>query len=165
MVRSLRSYQLMERIVMLLGLVVPYFLTWSWMFWTDRTAWFWQQTLSSIQFDFGLRIPDALQDRAAMGLLAFILLTLLFNISAFYFKRLMQVQKYITGLFYLILTALVAMLVFRQPFQWQYLLMAPAMGVLTGIIFNDLRNRLMAEVLHLLLLAGLFFVLFNPQLF
>jgi hypothetical protein len=152
---SLRSLRLRELLVWLIGCWVPGFLGWLWSFWFDRGGAFRRVHLYELfqLCDFNFASPSlALQ--LQLALLGLILLVILLSYGTYYFKKLMQVQKLINILYWLIFATIVIWLFRHQPNIEHALLAAKTAGIFLGMSLQQLRNRLLAELFFFLLLIG-----------
>jgi hypothetical protein len=95
--------------------------------------------------------------------LVLLLLVFLFGLSTYYQRKLIQAQKAVTTLYWVLLTGGLLIL-FRSEWHWEhFLLPAAAAGIFLAFSFQGIRNRLVAEMLHLALLGLLFFIQIFPS--
>jgi hypothetical protein len=157
---SLRTFRLRELCVWLVGCWTPGFLGWLRAFWYDRGGEFRQMHLYDVfQFcDFNFSQVNLLL-QLEMGLLGLLLLIVLLSFSVYYFKKLMQAQKLINILYWIIFATLLTWLFRDTPNLEHALLAATPVGLLLGMSFRHIRNLLIAEVLFfsLLLAAAMLF--------
>jgi len=162
-VTVMRSFNLREQLVFLTGAVVPLFLAWLWYFWDDRGNEF-----RSLQFGeiFQLYRFNATFDTRMIlksAFLTLLLLVFLSGLSTYFQRKLIQTQKAITTLYWVLITGGLLMLL-RSEWRWEhFLLPAAAAGIFLAFSFQGIRNRLLAEILHLALLAMLFFIQIFPS--
>lgn len=148
----LRAFSLQERLMVVMGALVPYILVGVYVFWNDQWSVFVQQQLvdSIALFDFRNE-PDVVSVLKIVFVDIFLVIAI-FSYSLYMFKKNIQVQKKISvlywGLFFAAFT-----LCFQAGIQLDHLLvLAVPLGMLISINFTSLPSR-WAEVLHLLILA------------
>lgn len=160
----LRAVKLREYLMFLSGALVPYLLLATTLFWYDRLPdlWLWQFRQS---FDFGaLRIPQDGWLYAKLGVFTLGLIVVLLSLNVYYFKKTMQVQKKVSILYWVLFLAGITLL-FQSGIQLDHLLLLSIpFGILLALSFTTL-ERGIAEVLHLILLAGALFFQFWKYLF
>jgi hypothetical protein len=163
-IRIWRSYALRERIVLLTGVVVAYFLAFTGFFWFDKGNWFWETQLSGWRNGWGVFLPSPVDQWAGKGLLMFLLLFVALNIQAFYKKRLIQEQKFVGTLLWF--WAMAVLIFVAKPVwpQAHWALAAFPMAVLTALRFQEIRNFALAEAMHMLMLILLYISLFSEHL-
>jgi Family of unknown function (DUF6427) len=150
---SLRSFSFREQAVFLCGAFVPGFLGWVACFWFDKGYWFRHIHFWGLfqYFDFSMPFNIAMQ--AASGWIGLLLLWVLLGYGRYMSKKLIQIQKYINALYWLIAVGGLSLLLRTKPDTVHLLLIAPAMGILLAMSVQSIRNRMVAEILHLGLLA------------
>ena len=158
----MRSFNLREQLVFFTGAVTPLFLTWLWYFWINRGTEF-----RSLQFGeiFQLYRFNATFDTLMLlktALLVLLLFVFVFGINQYFQRKLIQTQKAITTLYWVLFTGGLLVLL-RADWHWEhFLLPAAAAGIFLAFSFQGLRSKVMAEILHLVLLAALFFIQIFP---
>ncbi len=158
----MRSFNIREQLVFIIGAVTPLFLTWIWYFWIDRGNEF-----RSLQFGeiFQLYRFHATFDTIMLlktGLLVLLLFVFIFGINQYFQRKLIQTQKAITTLYWVLFTGGLLVLL-RADWHWEhFLLPAAAAGIFLAFSFQGIRRKLIAEILHLALLAALFFIQIFP---
>ncbi len=155
-----RIFRLKERFVLLLGAFIPLFLAWLWFFWADTGASFrdlqWGYLFQWFQFDI---VWDTVQilKIALMGLL---ILAILIGLVASSGRKGNQIQKFIAVLYWFLLIGVLSIFL-RSEWAWQNLLLSAAsMGILLAQSFQNVRNRLWAELGHLGILLFILFIQF-----
>lgn len=159
---SLRSFHLREQIVFFTGVSVPFILALTFYFWYDAAPAF-----LNGQFAQGLQIsiytlPNGLYGSLKTALLALLLVTVLLGFNVYYYKKLIQIQKYITILYWFLFAGLLAMLLHSGAQFRHFILLTPSIAIFLAYSFQSLRNAFMAEVFHFGLLAAVFFIQFFP---
>lgn len=154
-----RSFSGREQLVFLSGLWIPLFLFWVGAFWFDRGGQFWHR-----QFDFSpMTAPVSLSgpQLAELAFLTFLLLTVLLGSGLYFRKRLIQVQKYLSVLYWYLAASGLAVLLAGPLLPQAFLPAAPVVGLLLSISFAQIRNRVFAELLHLTLFCVILLIQFS----
>ncbi|MFN7115516.1 MAG: hypothetical protein ACK4TA_01875 [Saprospiraceae bacterium] len=147
----LRAFNLQERIMVLIGALVPYILTGVYLFWNDQWEAFVQyQFIDSISFlDF--RIESNVESVLKIIFVDIFLVVAIFSYTLYIFKKNIQVQKKISVLYWSLLFSAVTIL-FQAGVQLDHLLiLAVPLGMMISINFTHLSSR-WAEVLHLIII-------------
>ena len=159
---SLRSFSLREQMVFFSGIFTPFFLALCGYFWYNQATEFFQTQFSRWIFWPEFQLAPDLYSNVKIALLGFLLVVSLLGFNVYYYKKLIQVQKYITVLYWFFFASLAAAL-FHDRWRAEYfLLLMPSMGIFLAYLFESIRNRSLAEVLHLVLLGTLIFIQFFP---
>ncbi len=149
----LRPFKWRERVILLCGLVVPLFLTFTYYLWNNKSDFFWneqiEKNISFLNFVGELQALDYLK----LGLFGALLLIALFNANAYGMKRSIQVQKYQQVLYVWFVIA-AAPLLFQSNIGLEYLLMLVIpLGLFLSFTFSKMRPPV-ADALHILLFTG-----------
>jgi hypothetical protein len=161
-VRLIRLYSIHERLILLVGLFVPMFLVWSWAYWFDQTELYWTALNEAVSFRWMIHIPETGSDWLRLITVAIAVLLVILSSGRFLRKQLMQTRKYISVVLWFIPFGLLGMLFFSQPGYMHFGILIPAIGAMLGLSFSSMKNNSLAELLHLVLLACLFGILFYP---
>lgn len=156
----LRGFNLVERIMVILGVITVYFLAFVLFFWSNDTAHLWE--LQWVQaFDFlSIRGGNAFT-LIHLGLLFSLLLLSIFFRGQIVGKKIMQVQRKI-DIFYWGMLITLLVVVFQAEIQENtFLVVAPFLGLLLGIQFGAMKSNV-AELLHLLLFILVLLLQFRP---
>ena len=162
-VMVMRSFNLREQLVFFTGAWTPLFLAWLWYFWNDLGGAFRSTQFNEIfqiyRFDVSFDTRMALKT----ALLVLLLVVFVFGLNQYFQRKLIQTQKAITTLYWVLFTGGLLVLL-RSQWRWEhFLLPAAAAGIFLAFSFQNLRNRWMAEILHLALLATVFFIQIFPS--
>ncbi len=158
----MRSFNLREQLVFMTGAAVPLFLTWLWYFWDDRGTEFRALQFGEIFQLYRFNVTFDTKMLLKTSFLVLLLVVFLYGLNHFYQRKLIQAQKAITTLYWVLLTGGLLMLL-RSEWRWEhFLLPAAAAGIFLAFSFQGIRNRLVAEILHLALLGLLFFIQIFP---
>lgn len=150
----LRGLSVRERLMMLVGAVLPYFLGGVYLFWTGNLE---QGIAQQIHKGFSwwaFKPDDGFPVSAAAVVYGLVILLALINYAGLVFRKTIQVQKYISMLYWMLLIGGATMLVQPGVQIEQWLAVAIPAGILLGFIFTKLPNR-WAESLHLMLFAAI----------
>ncbi|HRI62171.1 MAG TPA: hypothetical protein PK228_20665 [Saprospiraceae bacterium] len=158
----MRSYSFRERMVSLTGIITALFLAWLWYFWTDRGWDFWHIQFGSLFgfygfSDFTIDWKTAL--KWALPVLFF--LTILLSYGTYMFRKLIQTQKCISVLYWFLFVGGLAFLLQTQPNPAYFILLAAPTGIFLSLTFSTIRNRSMADIIHLALLGFVLFIQFS----
>lgn len=138
----LRAFDLRERLMVLVGVLVPYILTALYFFWFDQLDYFLNQQFGLPDNWFDFRPAPALAaPYFKLGLFAVPLLVVLFSHNRYLSKKTMQQQKKINLLFWGLLCGGLT-LSFQPAIQLDHLLiLAPPLGLLLAINFTRLNRN------------------------
>lgn len=159
----LRAFNLQERLMVLVGALIPYILAGTYAFWMDEWTIFVQQEfIKNIGFlDF-----RGLSDIESYLKIAFVdvfLIVAIFSYGAYNFKKNIQVQKKFDVLYWGLLFAAFTVL-FQSGIQLDHLLiLAVPLGIMISINFTSLSPR-WAEILHLFILLVIFIFQYQQYL-
>ncbi len=157
----LRAFRLKEQIMILCGYAVPYYLTWVYYFWIEDLGTFY----TSFSGQIGMLTFAEGSNWGIFIKLAFIGVFLLIAITSFGIykqKKNIQVQKYISILFWALLVSALS-LFFQEKIALEHLLiLTPPLGILISFNFLHFENRQIAEAVHLMLLLLAFVFQFYP---
>ncbi len=156
----IRGFDLRERAMMLCGLATPFLLAWTWFFWRDAGGWFWEKHFLSQQFGLVQFFDQPFSEKTAakIAILAAAALVVVLNYGSFFTRKTIQVQKFIGALNWFLVIAAASFLL-RPHFEVaHFYLCAPLLGLFMGIVFLNIKNQPIAEVLHLLMLFVLVFM-------
>ena len=159
-INMLRSFKPSEQILFFFGVFTPGFLAWVIYFWLDRGSAFWSAHLWNLfqWWDFNLDL--SLKTVLESGVLALFLVIVLFGYGVLQHKKLIQIQKYISTLYWIIFIGCASVLLRNQPEATHFLITAPAAGILLGMTFHNMRSRFIGELLHVAFLGAIFLIYF-----
>lgn len=149
----LRGFNITERLILLVGILVPYILVGTWTFWTNQFDQFIQHHFQD-NFAFFV-LPHSFDTLTLVQLIIFglFLFFVLFSRNQYLHKRKIQAQKNIDILYWAILIGGLT-IIFQSNISLEHLLiLAPPIGILLSFNFLTMNNR-WAEVIHFLLLLG-----------
>ena len=156
-IRSLRGTQ---SIILLSGVVVPYFLVGTYLFWYDQLPLLWEAQFSTI---FGL-FPWSYPGNSSMATIGFFLLVILFLVlqtGSFFLKRRMEQQKMIQTIYQFLLIGGLSVLLVKDPHPAHLLIVAPALAVLLSLFFSQTSARF-GGLLFSILILGILTIHYYP---
>ncbi|MFN0013157.1 MAG: hypothetical protein ACKVU2_01300 [Saprospiraceae bacterium] len=161
---SLRSFSTREQFIFLTGILVPLVLALTSYFWVDQAGQFGSQQIGRSLFWPSVGMPDSLFATLKAILIAILFVACLLGFNVYYYKRLIQVQKYVTIFYWFLFASFLAALF---QFEWHsesLLLAAPSIGIFLAYLFQASRNTKLLELFHLFLLIAIFIIQFYPKL-
>ncbi|MEY3242185.1 MAG: hypothetical protein RIR11_3624 [Bacteroidota bacterium] len=160
----LRSIKTRDIMVFLLGAFVPGFIGWSIAVWFDQGAEFRREQFRVLFEFWDFNLDFSLVTIAQIGLLILLLMIVLFSYNIYYFKRLIQVQKYNNIFYWLIFAVIVSILLRNQPQIEHFLLAGTGISTFLALTFQSMRNKAIAEVLFLALVVLSLTVMFLDKI-
>lgn len=158
----MRSFVLKEQITFIVGAIMPLYLAFTVFFWYDMGGFFLHDQVSNLIGWFHLKPLNRLSSILKVSLLALFVLAILLNISNITTKKLIHTQKIITILLWFMLIAGLSAVLQGDMLPSHFLLIMPTIGILFGVIFTNIKNKRIAEILHLLLMGSILFIQYAP---
>ena len=91
------------------------------------------------------------------------LIACLLGFNIYYYKRLIQIQKYVTILYWFCFAGLLAT-IFQFDLRLESLMLVmPTMGIFLAYLFQSTRNTPLLELFHLTLFIVVFLLQFFPK--
>lgn len=148
----LRAFNLQERLMVVIGALVPYILVGVFVFWNDKWSDFVQvQFLNNLAF-LNFIVEPNIESALKVVFVDLFLLVAIFSYSLYHFRKNIQVQKKISVLYWVLLFSALTLL-FQAGIQMDHLLiLAVPLGIMISINFTHFTNR-WAEVLHLFIIV------------
>ncbi|MCC6412009.1 MAG: hypothetical protein IT270_10145 [Saprospiraceae bacterium] len=147
----IRSFTAREQLVFVIGGLVPLFLAWLGYFWYDLG---WHFVEKQFIGPFGMLSWRTLApDWLSLGFLLLLLLLAVLNSGSYFYKKLIQIQKCISTMYWFLLFGGVAVLLQKNVTPNDFLIVAPVMGIFAAYSLQQIRKPLMAEVIHLIWLG------------
>lgn len=159
---SLRLFRLNEFLMVVSGVLVPYFLGGVYSFWNDEFPQFLQTQISDNigWFSFVHNLSN-LDIYVALGILATLTASVVFGYGALMRRQSIPFQKRV-GIFYFVLLLSPVFLLFQSNVDLNNLLiLSVPVGVLLGMIIKSM-NKTSAEIFHLFLLSMVILWQFKP---
>lgn len=160
---TLRAFRFKEFLIFLSGMITPYLLVFTWFFWTDAFGMFIQKHFVH-HFGFnGVPYLDSLMDYWVNGLVAILVLTVLFSGRIYTLKQNIPTQKKISiiqwSLFFLILSLFI-----QLNFEWEHWIIAGVpLGIFISMNFYHMKKGV-AESFHMIWFVAVLFLQFFPLL-
>jgi len=147
-----RSFRLIERIQYLIGFGIPVFLGGTYYFWMGHLSEFLQAFGANVGWlDWAANVNDILYIKVAI--LFFLLLFVLFNYSNYGKKNNVHAMRKIDVLLWFMLLPLLTFL-FQAGIRLDHtLIVAVPLGALLGFSMLIIQNKMIAEVVHLVLIS------------
>lgn len=161
---NLRALSIQKQLVFFTGIFVPVFLTFTLYFWNDQGIEFlhtqFTRWLHTPAFQFTWNFYNTLK----MLFLCSLLLVGMLGYNVYYFRKLIQVKKYISILYWVVLVS-IGTTIIHPEIRLEYAFMAlPAVGIFLALLGQSIRNSSLVDLLHLGLLAIMFYIQFYPKL-
>lgn len=160
---TLRAFKLKEFLILLAGMVTPYVLVFTWLFWTDQTGELMQNHLANHLGFNGIPYVQTLMDYWVNILMIILVLTVLLSGRIYMMKQNIPIQKKISivqwSLFFLIISFLI-----QLNFEWEHWIIAGVpFGIFISMNFFNLKKSV-AESLHMVWFVTILFLQFLPLL-
>lgn len=159
----MRSFSFREQWVFVTGVLVPLVLCWLGFFWADRGTAFLLDQFGHLFGFYRFGTEWNAQTLLKAVLLGSALLFALFNSGRFYYRKLIQTQKCVTVMYWFLGVATAAALLQGDMLPAHFVLLMPSAGIFLSMVFSAMRNRMLAEIAHLLLLGFVVFVQYLPR--
>lgn len=160
----MRSFKLRENGVFFSGIFTAMFLAWLYWFWMDKGLTFRREQLFHIfniyHFSPNLSTHTVLK----WGFLALLFLSVMLSTgSGAGARKSIQIQKSINAMMWFWLVGSLCVFLQRDPSRAHFLLSMSSIGIYLSMFLAGLKNKMMAELAHLFLLATVFFIQYFPQ--
>ena len=144
----IRSFTAKEQMVFVLGALVPLFLAWVGYFWFDEGWYFVEKQFTGL---FGMLPWRTLTPQwLPLFFLLLLLLLAVLNSGSYFHKKLIQIQKCISTMYWFLLFGGLAVLFQHTITPNDFLIVAPVMGIFAAYALQQMRKPLMAELIHLI---------------
>ena len=148
-----RSFRFRERLMVLAGLFVPYFLTAVIYFWNDKLLLFYdQQFLKNIDL-LSIINNFSVYAFAKLSVFAFFIIFAVLSINQYFQKRSSGTQRIFRTLYWALLISGLSIFFQSHVGYAHLLLLVPPLSIFAGITFTQMTARF-AEAIHLLLMLG-----------
>ncbi len=162
-VSVVRSFRVREHAIFTVGALVPVFLGWLVWFWLDQGALFRAEIIGRPWGIYRFNTEFSLLSILKWGIMGFLLMVILFN-SLSSSRKLIQAQKCITCLYWFLVVGGFSILLKSDPTKSHLLIIMAPIAIFLSLTFSGIRNKMIAEVLHLTLLGSIFFIQFFPSI-
>ncbi len=157
---NLRSFKISELMIFLSGIIVPVFLLWTYFYWNDRSS----DIFELLQFDKGIFSVFLNFNTEVLIWLVLIGLIVGFSIvryNNYTMKNAIQVQKKIDIVYWFMLFTFM-MLFFVEGINPEHLIfLAIPFAVFLGLSYERMKNHLIAELLHIVLVLTILVIHFQ----
>ncbi len=145
-----RAFNIKELSIIFIGFFVPFFLVGTYLFWTDNFEIFKNIWFNFHFFNFNITRTSGIYLQFA--LMAFIIMLSFINFQSFFYKTNIQTQKYISMLYWAIVIGLLSFIYQGNISTGHLLILAPPLAIFLGFSLLKIKNKAVAEFLHLTLL-------------
>lgn len=160
---SLRSFSTREQFVFFSGIMAPVVLALSGYFWFDMADTFLSMQLGRCLFWPSFSLPDDLYGTLKITFAGLLLVASLLGFNIYYHKRLIQIQKFVTILYWFCFAGLLAT-IFQFDLRLESLMLVmPSMGIFMAYLFQSTRNTPLLELFHLTVFVVVFLLQFFPK--
>ncbi len=151
-VAIVRPFAYREWAIVFVGLLSPFILLFTFYFWNDKTAMLFHD-IANVHGKVWLKGPALLQTDwlLAGSLLVFILVSLVILPTALY-SSLIQVRKFSTTLIVLIFLIGISFVLQQNKSLCHWALLALPLSVIFSMVLIQIKNKLVSEVIHLMLI-------------
>jgi hypothetical protein len=162
-VLTMRSFSFKEQWVFVAGVMVPLVLGWLGFFWADQGKEFLLGQFSGLFGLYGFGTDWNAQTILKAVSVGAVVLFVMFNSGRFYYRKLIQTQKCVTVLYWFLGVAAATALLQSDILPAHFVLLMSSAGIFLSMVFSAMRNRMLAEIAHLLLLGFVLFVQYLPK--
>lgn len=148
----IRSLNLNDIIIILLGFIVPYFLLGTYLYWYDRIDEL-QYIIGQFSF-FNFELTANWFTYIQLGLISLLILWSVFGANAFFAKTSIQVQKNISVLFWTLLIGSFSLFYQSKVDFGHLLIIIVPLSVFLAFHLLNLKNKTIADVIHLFIFAA-----------
>lgn len=152
----LRNFKMRERFQFLVGLIAVFWIIGSLLFFLDVLSW---EFLKTIQFPGALASILAFNIEALWSLGIFTLLIMLSLVNYYNYKKkkVIEIRKKIDFFYWLLLVAAIPLVLFSDLTTQHYLFTALSLSIFLSMTILLMKNRTMAELIHLITLSLIFY--------
>ena len=158
-IMSLRSFKLGERLQLICGAIIPLFLMGSWMYYSKNLNKFYPDYFSVNINVFSQFVSDQ-YTWITMGVFIAGIVLVVFGYNGFTMKKSIQVQKKIDVLYWIVLVSVLSIFLGSQLTESHFMVVIAPVAGLFALLFLRIRNKITMELVHLLFVAGVFFIHF-----
>lgn len=152
----LRSNRIDEFLILIIGILVPYFLLGVYFFWSDGLPQFLQQQVYS-NFNIGsFSIENTAYSYFKIGFFALWGIWAVFQASSFFFRQSIQNQKNVSILFWCVAVAATAFLLQSSSSLEALMLLAIPLCYFLSSSFLNMKRKAVPEIIHVLMLVFVF---------
>lgn len=159
---TVRPFKLREWIGVLVGFIVPFFLTFTFYFWNDRTTEMFLSMANIHVEGWLLGIGLTAADKISIITMAVCTAASLVLLPSALYSSLIQVRKFSNTLILFIVLASAAMLLQQSIRLSHFVLFSLPLGIIVAMILMHIKRKWIAEVIHLILLLFVLSMQFLP---
>lgn len=149
----LRAIRWQERVILILGFLVPYFFVFTYHFWYDMQDSLLSDQISNMQGFLDFSSHSHLADMITTGLISVMTLAVLLSYKLYTYKKKIKIQKIIDILFWAMAASALSLLIQGQINIQHFQMLLPILAIFVSINFVHMSKQ-WSEMWHLLLLAG-----------
>lgn len=149
----LRAFTIREQLMILLGILVPVFLTGLYFYWFDRLDFFLESQFSRNFGFFNFQFIAGWEGYLKAGIFLLLIIFAVFNSGGYLVKKNIQVQKKIGILFWVLITGAFAAIFQSEITLEHFLMLAMPLGIFLGLTFTSMKPQ-WAEALHFLMVVS-----------
>jgi hypothetical protein len=146
----IRAFNLREVLIIFIGFFVPFFLAGTYLFWIDKLDVLQNIWTNIYILDFQVEWNSTTYFK--IGFIGFIILLCFINFRSFYARTNIQVQKYITMLYWALIISLLSVTFQEKLTLGHLLIFAAPLSIFLGFFLQKIKNSAIAEFFHLTLL-------------
>ena len=157
----IRSFKTKEMLQYLSGVLVPFMLYGSWTFYRGA---FQEKMVGLVEGKFGFPsdiIPKDTNGYIFLGLILFFIIITIFSYGSYSMKKSIQVQKKIDILFWMILSALIALFINDNLTVDHLLMLSVPLGILLSMNLLKIKSAIFPELIHLGIMILIFVIHFE----
>lgn len=151
-------------VVLLIGFCVPYFLIWTYFFFYDQGSLFWQQQFAENFSFFDFSVLGNIDFYYRLVLVGLVLIMGLLNWQQFLFRTKIQIQKYFNLVLLFLLFGAISFFFQREVGTEHLAVICVPIAIFLGLSMLRIKNKPIAEFVHLIMLFLLIGFQFREQL-
>jgi Family of unknown function (DUF6427) len=161
---SIGTFKIKDQLIFISGLGVPFILVATYHYWNDSLPHFVEMQFGSlfqmVSFSWIIDINLLMK----ITLMTILVLITFVSIATYYYKRLINVQKYISILYWFLLATILLAMFRTHPSLDMLFLIVPSLSIFIALRFETIKLWQVSEMLLLLLIASILFIQFAPTI-
>ena len=154
-IMSLRSFKIGERLQLICGAFIPLFLMGSWMYFLKTLSKFYPDYFS-LNLSVFNQFVSSQYTWITMGVFMMIIILVVLGYNGFTMKKSIQVQKKIDVLYWTVLVSALSVFLVDNITESHFIVVIAPISGLFALLFLRIRNKMTMELIHLMMLAGVF---------
>ena len=154
-IMSLRSFKIGERLQLICGAFIPLFLMGSWMYFLKTLSKFYPDYFS-LNFGVFNQFVSSQYTWITIGVFMMIITLVVLGYNGFTMKKSIQVQKKIDVLYWTVLVSFLSVFLVDSITESHFIVVIAPISGLFALLFLRIRNKMTMELIHLMMLAGVF---------